>query len=126
VALALPKPQTDATVLGLRSRRMGEAEIKFLYPLVIAECAAGSSLTHMSAEFDSCISRPLARTTSPSPIPSSSRSARLGHTCQMMRLGPEVAETLEYEPDMFTVQHNVRGHRAYANCQKCRRRYEVT
>ena len=41
-----------------------------------------------------------------------------GCGCQMKRIGQDVAEKLDYEPGVFTVQRHVRGKWACAKCQK--------
>ncbi len=38
--------------------------------------------------------------------------------CQMKRIGQDVAERLDYEPGVFTVERHVRGKWACAHCQK--------
>lgn len=38
--------------------------------------------------------------------------------CQMKRFGEDVAEKLDYEPGVFTVEHYIRGKRAYAKCER--------
>jgi len=41
-----------------------------------------------------------------------------GCGCQMKRIGQDVAERLDYEPGVFTVERHVRGKWACAHCQK--------
>ncbi|HEY1090223.1 MAG TPA: IS66 family transposase, partial [Burkholderiaceae bacterium] len=41
-----------------------------------------------------------------------------GCGCQMKRIGEDVAEKLDYEPGVFTVERHIRGKWACANCEK--------
>ncbi len=38
--------------------------------------------------------------------------------CQMKRIGEDVAEKLDYEPGVFTVERHIRGKRACAKCER--------
>ena len=44
-------------------------------------------------------------------------STTCGCGCQMRRIGEDVAEKLNYEPGVFTVEHHLRGKWACAHCQ---------
>ena len=45
-------------------------------------------------------------------------STACGCGCQMKRIGQDIAEKLDYEPGVFTVERHVRGKWACAHCQK--------
>ena len=52
--------------------------------------------------------------------PESTLCATPGCGCQLLRIGQDVAEKLDYTPGVFTVERHIRGKWACTKCQTLR------